>query len=145
MWILTERNICKEPCWVFNKGFVSLFSFLSSQTEMACLVKQTFFFFLTWLCIFIFFSSLSFHYKIINEQLPYKHWGDAMMSKTKPTRARCHGDYIWKHSTNILVYTFIFIIDIIWITFPFNTASLFPEKLHIIKLKSSGVLHSLTC
>lgn len=37
-----------------------------------------------------------------------------------------------KHSINILVYTFILIIDIIWISFTLTTTCLFPEKLYII-------------
>lgn len=71
--------------------FFFLFPFLSSQSRNGISQKAENLFGMA-INIYI-FSSLQFHYKIIIEQLPYKHLG--MLSWTKPTKTCRHGDSLW--------------------------------------------------
>lgn len=109
MWILSEKNICKGTILGFWYLF-SPFPVLSSQSRNGIPHKAEK---KIDMAINIYIFSLPFHCKIIIEQISYKHLG--MKWWTKPTRARCHGDYIW-NTENFFIYTFIFVIDIIWIS-----------------------------
>lgn len=88
-WTLNEKNICKRTHWAFGTCFPRFLSF-PLKVETANLIGQKKNFGTT-MNIYIF--SLPFHCKIITEQISYKHLG--MKWWTKPTRVRCHGDYIW--------------------------------------------------
>ena len=115
----TTSTQCRCEYWmrkIFAKGHTgfwylfSPFSVLSSQSRNGIPHKAEK---KIDMAINIYIFSLPFHCKIIIEQISYKHLG--MKWWTKPTRARCHGDYIW-NTENFFIYTFIFVIDIIWIS-----------------------------
>lgn len=93
MWILTEKNIYRQTYWVFNMWFCFPYfiSFPLKQENISHKAEKLFdiavhiyiFFFIT--------ISLQNNYRATSTQT----LGNVMMSKTKPTRARCHGDYTW--------------------------------------------------
>ena len=88
----TGKNICRD---ILGLQYVILFFLLlfpSSQSRNGRSHKADKKIFNTAINIYI-CSSLPFHYKIIVEQLLYKHLG--MQWWTKPTSSCCHGDYIW--------------------------------------------------